>query len=221
MSTILAGDIVDRAALLLFDETGVRWTPTELLGYLSDAQREIVKLDPSANSRNDVVQLEPGTRQSIPAHGMTLIKCIRMMGTDGQTPGRAVRQIDAETIDATRPNWHTEAPAAEAKHWMFDNRDPAHFYVTPPQPDPAHHMEILYAATPGEVSAVGDVIELGDHYQTPILYFILARALMKDTSTQNPQKAMGYYEMFRSVVDGRQVAADALQPDQMPSRINR
>ncbi|MBK5943321.1 MULTISPECIES: DUF6682 family protein [Halorhodospira] len=202
MPTVTAKMILDRASSTLNDEAGVRWGSADLLTYVSDAQREIVILKPSANALNDVVALTPGTRQRLPQGGITLIDVVRNMGGDGNTPGRAVRPVRRAILDATRPDWHTEPPSAEVKHFVFDERDPKTFYVTPGQPDPAGHLEIVYSASPAEVESLESPITLDDVFQTPIYYYVMSRAHAK-SSTPRPQLATLYYEQFVTAVTGR------------------
>ncbi|MCG5537862.1 DUF6682 family protein [Halorhodospira sp. 9622] len=218
MPTVTAEMILNRAARTLHDDTGVRWTPEDLLTYLSDAQREIVMLKPAANAINDVVALTPGTRQRLPSDGMTLIDVVRNMGSNGDTPGRAVRSVRRYILDATRPDWHTEPTSAEVKHFMFDDRDPKTFYVTPGQPDPASYLEIVYAASPAEVTSTQQAIGLDDVFQTPIFYYVMSRAHAK-SSTPNLQVAAIYYEQFRAAVTGRSDALFELHPDQAQKRM--
>lgn len=221
MPTVTARRIVESAQKTLFDETGVRWTPDELLTYLSDAQREVVILKPTANTINDVVQLAPGTRQEIPAAGLEFIDVVRGMGSDGLTPGRAVRQVSRTTLDATRPDWHTDTADIEAVHYMFDNRDVRHFYVTPPQPTPAGYVEIIYAATPTEVGTLDDVIALDDAYSTVLMFYVIARAMAKDSGEGDPNKASYYHNLFSNILQGRKVAKQELHPEQMQQRVER
>ena len=66
MGTILASAIVDKAEIILLDDTNVRWASTELLAYLNEGQRAIVLLKPDTNVTTDSYPLVEGTKQSIP-----------------------------------------------------------------------------------------------------------------------------------------------------------
>lgn len=221
MPTVTARRIVESAALTLFDQTAVRWTPDELLQYVSDGQRETVLLKPTANTLNEVIQLTPGTRQSIPANGLQLVDVIRGMGANGLSPGRAVRQVDRHTLDATRPDWHQDTADLDMMHYMFDDRDPSHFYVTPPQPDPAGHVELVYSATPPEIDGLDDLIALDDAYATALIYFVMSRACAKDSGTADYGKATAYYNMFVSLIQGRKAGQQEVHPEQMAKRAER
>ena len=57
-------NILDRVQFTLQDTTNIRWTQTELLNYLNDAQREIALLKPDATSINTNIQLHQKIIQS-------------------------------------------------------------------------------------------------------------------------------------------------------------
>lgn len=197
MATITAQEIVDRAGVLIQDATNVRWPESELLDWLNDGQREIVLVRPEAHSTNTAVQLAEGTKQSIPADGISLLDIVRNMGTDGVTPGNAVRIIDREVLDAQRPDWHTEAAAASVKHYMYDGRNPKNFYVYPPQPAVSQgYVELVYASSPTDCALV-DAIKVDDVYANALLDYILYRAYSKDAEyAANAPRAVGHYQAF-------------------------
>jgi len=194
---ITAQNIVDRAAIIVQDETGTRWPESELLDWLNDGQREIVLLKPDANAQNEALQLDSGTKQSIPTDGLSLIDIVRNMGTDGDTPGRAVRFIQRSVLDDQLPNWHAETQKTEIQHYMFDDRDPERFYVYPPA-DGTSYIEIVYADTPTEVS-LSDNISLGDFYANALLDFVLFKAYQKDADhAVSAERVMYAYRFFRN-----------------------
>ena len=134
MGTITSLSVIVKAQKVLQDATGIRWDNAELLGWLNSAQREIVLYKPNANATGKAVKLAAGTRQALPTDGVQLIDVVRNMGTSGTTPGRAVRQIERETLDAVNPDWHASSASATAKHFIYNILDPKAFYVYPPQP---------------------------------------------------------------------------------------
>ena len=103
MSVITAASIIDKAAKLLMDVNNVKWTRSELLGWINDAQRQIVIMSPNATNKVATIKLVAGTRQSIPSDGWTLLNIIRYMGTDGTKPGRAVRLASYDMMDSFNP----------------------------------------------------------------------------------------------------------------------
>ena len=46
MATLSAKNLIDRAALVAQDTTFIRWTESEWLNWLNDAQREVVLIKP-------------------------------------------------------------------------------------------------------------------------------------------------------------------------------
>lgn len=182
MGTIIARAVIEKAQIILQDTTGVRWpSDTELLGWLNDGQREVMVFKPNANVKNVAVKLATGTKQQLPADGVQLIDVVRNMGTDGNTPGRAIRIVMREVLDAQVPNWHNATPAAEAKHYTYTVLDPKTFYVYPPQPSSNQgYAELVYGAAPVDATING-AITLDDIYQNVLVDYILYRAYSKDT----------------------------------------
>lgn len=211
MPTITGTNIVDRASIILQDATGIRWPQTEeLLLWLNDGQRAIVLIKPSAYAQNDVVALVAGTKQTIPSSGIQLLDVIRNMGTGGSTPGRAITRTDREILDEQRPNWHTETASAETKHYTFDERDPRHFYVYPPQASSPGQVEMVYSASPTDLAALTSTLTLDDIYSGPLLDYVLYRAYSKDAdlTPTAPQRAVAHNNAFMSAL-GAKVQVDA------------
>lgn len=180
MSTT-ARSIIERAQAQLQDAAGVRWPATELLGWLNDGQREVVILKPNSHVKNIAVRLASGTKQSLPTDGVQLIDVVRNMGADGNTPGRAIRIVMREILDAQVPNWHIATAAVEVKHYVYSLLDPKNFYVYPPQPAANQgYVEMVYGAAPADATLNGP-ITLDDIYQNVLVDYILYRAYSKDT----------------------------------------
>ena len=64
--TVSVSSILDTCRLQLMDDTNVRWTSSELLGYVNDAEREIVNYKPDAIVKNKNVVLTAGSKQTVP-----------------------------------------------------------------------------------------------------------------------------------------------------------
>ena len=130
------------------DASNLRWSDTELLGYINAAQREIVTQVPQANiveaimacSLNDV-------RQTIPSGG---IKFLGAWNYDVSLlrRGPAMTPIELDALNSSFPEWsyaghqtsyllgypttagvHTDV---QFDHFAHDPRDPKAFYVFPP-----------------------------------------------------------------------------------------
>lgn len=196
MATITAQSIIDKAEIILQDTTNVRWPENELLGWLNDAQREIVLQKPDSYAQNESMSLESGTKQTIPSSGIQLLDVTRNMGTDGSTAGNVVRLIDRRILDDQNSDWHSESQSDSIQHYCFDDRDPKTFYVYPPA-DGTTQLEIVYSSAPTDVSAIEDTITLDDIYSNAILDYILYRAYQKDAGyAANNQRAITAYKSF-------------------------
>ncbi len=217
MPTLQASYIIGRARTLLVDESAVRFSDSELLGWVNDGQREIVVLRPDANQVVANVVLVAGTRQSIPADGYQLVEVYRNMGT-GTTPGRAVRKVEREYMDSAMPAWHAATPENDVHHYMYDPRTPRTFFVYPPAVG-GRAVEVAYSAAPALLPEASSVIGIGDSYANALLDYVMYRAMAKDSEhPANAQRAVAYRQAFenslglKAQADSGQVAqADAVR----------
>lgn len=150
MPTVTASSILTKAETLLQDTTHIRWPEAELLLWLNDGQREVGIARPDVCSRIVSAALVAGTKQTIPSDGTALIKVLRNMGSDGLTPGAAIRKVPMELLDSSTPNWHSATQVAAPQHFMTDVRAPKTYYVYPPA-NGTGKVELLYAAPPVEI----------------------------------------------------------------------
>jgi hypothetical protein len=188
----------------------------ELLGWLNDGQREVVILKPNSHVKNLAVRMTAGTKQSLPADGVQLIDVVRNMGTDGNTPGRAIRIVMREILDAQVPNWHIATAAAEAKHYVYSLLDPKNFYVYPPQPSANQgYVEMVYGAAPADATLNGP-ITLDDIYQNVLVDYILYRAYSKDTEYAADQnRAATHQNAYIAALTGKAKVEVGANPNSM------
>lgn len=227
MGTITVAATLSRVSMLLQDTTNIRWPLAELLDWLNDAQREIVLLKPNASTTNTAVQLAAGTKQTLPADGVSLIDISRNMGTSGSTPGKGIRITMREILDAQLPDWHMSTASAEVKHYVYSPLDPKTFYVYPPQPVASRgYVELIYSASPADAT-LGGAINVDDIYQPVLIDYILYRAYSKDTEyAADVARAQGYQQSFFGALTGKlkgeamtnpNISAPA-NPNVMPNR---
>jgi hypothetical protein len=211
---VAVNDIVDDAELILQDTTNARWTVLELVSWLNDGQRDIVREKPEAGAINASVALVAGTKQTIPAAGILLIDVVRNMGTDGSTPGWVITVINRKVLDAQIPDWHlTSNAAVVTRHYMFDPRDPRNWYVYPPS-DATTQVEIIYSAVPAIVAA-GASIGIDDVYRSIILDYVLYRAYSKDADfAPNIQRASGHLGAYMNALGLQERAETLVSPNQ-------
>lgn len=199
---MLASAILTRARDILQDTTSVRWVESELLRWLSDGQREVVLYRPEACSTNTNITLVVSTtKQTIPAAALRLLDIVRNMGTNGTTPGRAIRMVAREIMDAQSPDWHTQTAAGEIKHFLFDVRDPKTFYVYP-RPNAALQIEAIYSLTPNEITSESQALQVPDVFANVLLDLVLFRAYLKDASyAGNGARAVAHYQAAANALD--------------------
>lgn len=203
MATITGQSLVTKAQTLIQDGTGVRWPRDELLGYLNDGQREVVLLRPEASVTNASKPLTANSsKQTLPADAVMLIDVLRNMGTNGTTPGRVIRIVSREILDAQYPTWHADANVnGDIRHFTYDPRDPKTFYVYPKAPATALQVELVYASSPIATDDTGAVIGIDDIYANSLVDYVLYRAYSKDAEyAQNSQLAVAYYSAFANAL---------------------
>jgi len=214
MGTVTAKTIIDKAATQLIDIAGVRWTRAELLGWLNDGMRQIVLIQPSASSTTAAVQLVAGTRQSIPSDGWLLLQVYRNLGTNGSTPGRAIRIVSREVLDGFNPNWHTDTAKAEVRNYIYDVQDQLAFYVYPPNTG-TQYIELNYSAQPANLTAETQTIPLFDVFQSALVDYILYRACSKDAEyAPGLQLSSGYLATFTAAITGKTESETINDPTQ-------
>ncbi len=206
---LTAAEVITRANDLIQDVNNVRWPAAELLRWLNDGRREIAISRPDVYAVVAVVTLAGGTKQALPAGGSRFLDAIRNMGSDDVTPGRAVRPIEREILDAQYPNWHTDAAGA-TQHFMFDDRVPRVFYVYPPAVA-ASKLEIAYAAAPVDITDTSTILTQEDLYTSALVDYLCYRAYYKDaTFAGNAQRAAIAYTQFKNAIaegDARDLSA--------------
>lgn len=234
--TIAASAIIRRATDLLQDQTSVRWPANELVRWLNDAQRSIVKVRPDSMNTTTTMTLSAGTRQDLdsttanaagnaalsPAPAK-LIEITRNMAATSTK--KAVRLVPRQILDAQTPGWHALTGVVDILHYMFDPRDPKTFYVYPPATALAQ-LEVMYAAYPTDIaepadgalySAVVGNLTLPDIYADDLLNLVMARAYMKELDgAGNEQRAAGYMALAKASLGEEIAATMAVQPQMKP-----
>jgi hypothetical protein len=214
MGTVTAGSIIDKAATLLVDQGNTRWTRAELLSYVNLGQRQICVLSPGTNDKAAVIQLVLGTKQSIPSDGWKLMDVVRNMGTNGTTPGRAVRLVSRDLVDSILPNWHAARPNNVVQNYMVDKEDKTSFHVYPPNTGNGY-VEITYAYTPANITTEATAIAINDIYEPVLLDYVLYRACSKDAEfAPGVQLAGGYLSTFLSAFPNRDKVEQELDPNE-------
>ena len=234
--SITAQSIVHRATDLLQDQTSVRWPANELVRWLNDAQRAIVKVRPDSMNTTTSFRCSAGTRQNLKSATATggtgplapapakLIEITRNVAATS-TKKEAVTPVARAIMDAQTPGWHNLPATVDIQHFMFDPRDPMTFYVYPPATSAAE-LELMYSAYPTDIAepdpgtnwdAVDGDLSLPDIYADDVLNLILFRAYSKDSEyAGNAERATGYMAMVTASLGAEIAATMAVKPQAKP-----
>jgi hypothetical protein len=237
--TILVREALRRVSKLLQDISPqfINYPEQEAVDALNDAHLAIAKFLPSAASRVDAVKLVPGTQQSIetilaasckpgdgstpaaPIYGVSLLGVRRNMGADGLTPGRIIRVVDQEVLDAQDADWHLAARAKTAVQvYTYDPLTPLYFSVSPPvHASTAVWVTVAYNAqpiripntgTPGAELYLADgassaTIQIRDEFIDDLVNYVVARANMKDAEWADGNKASYFAGLFLGSINAK------------------
>lgn len=202
-----ASDILDPAYRILHDADKTRWTEPELLDYIYHGQLQTVLHRPDANAVNEALALVDGSKQSVPTGGLRFLRAVRNLGSDGSTPGRVVREVSWDELDAAAPDWHytNTVEGVTIQNYLFDDRDPSRFYVYPAPTGVATtpvNLEVVYSAGPAQVTQASDTLTLPDRYLNPVLDWVLYRAFSKDAAyAAYMQRAMHHLQSFANELE--------------------
>jgi hypothetical protein len=199
IGTLQARAVISGAQTVLNDLQGVSWGFDELLRWLNAGQRQVVLLRPDASSELTIVDLDPGTTQSLPAGSM------RLLDIDCNVNGSACTYLDKSAMDSFDRTWRTAAANAAVMHWMYDERAPQMFEVYPPQPlSQRGAVKILRSVLPPDCTLLNvsggsedSVIGIPDQYEGALIDYCVYRCYSKDAEyTVRGGKAEMAYEKF-------------------------
>lgn len=226
--TITAQSVVRRATDLLQDPSSIRWPAHELVRWLNDAQRAIIKARPDALNVTATMTLAAGSRQDLDNAALSPppAKLIEITRNVAATSAKeSVTQVQRQILDDQVPGWHGLTGKVNVKHYMFDVRDPKTFYVYPPATALAQ-LEVMYCAYPTDIaepadgSTYADVagnISLPDIFGDDVLNLVLYRAYSKDADyAGNAERAAAYLSMVAASLGAEIAATIAVKPQYKP-----
>lgn len=243
--TVLVRDALKRVTDLLEESPQwVRWSENELVNWLNDAQFAVVKFAPQLCSRSDAIKLKPGTKQSIESiaqadikpgdgstavaiNGVAMLGVTRNMGSDGNTPGSAIRgPVSRKVMDTQTPNWH-QVTGPEVKLWVYDPQTPRYFYVYPGVAPAGLWIDAQFTARPVPIPNAGATgaelysfggsnttkISVDDELLEDLVNYVCARAHMKDAEYAIPAKATFFENLFLASLNARITAITGSNPN--------
>src|SRR5687768_15593281 len=189
--TITATQVMTLAGRVLNDEDATRWTQPELAEWINEAVKAILLAKPSAYSVTEVLSLAAGTYQTVPAEYLSLLRVVRNITDEGppRVGGRIIRVTTRDALDAQEPYWHDPTKVyykKEVRQFVFDEESPLSYYVYPGN-DGTGMVEAVLSKLPTAIADDYDqAIGLQDIYVSPILDYVLFRAMSKDDEAGNP-----------------------------------
>ncbi|MBB6578954.1 hypothetical protein HNP33_003059 [Comamonas odontotermitis] len=207
MGSIVAQRLIDQASIILQDEKKTRWKQDELLGWLNEAQVQIVNAVPQAYTKTESKKLVEGVLQRAPAGAITVLDLAYNLGTNGATPGKRIRATSRDYLDQSRAKWPADKPQLDVVHFMPDPHIREQFWVWPANTGTGFVL-MTYSAVPPDINA-GQPIAIPDIYRGAILNWVCFRAHSKDTEAATDSKAASFYQAFVADVGLQQAKPEA------------
>jgi hypothetical protein len=227
----LASTVIEQVSLILHDTSNVRWNESELLDWLNLGQNQIVIFKPDSCVTAAEYKLSQGSLQSLPdgsdsfvdaqsetlPAGIQLLDIPMNMGTNGLTPGRSIKLVDKDILDAVDPDWPEVTAAAEVKYVMYDQKTPDIFYTYPPQPSTSQgYVAVIYSSIPTAClnTAATTYIGIPDKYVGALIDYILYRAYSKEMdSVDGTERAVAYYNNFLNAIERQDLQMKLRDPN--------
>jgi len=221
MGTILASSIISDIRIDTLDEdaSNYRLTDLEILKMINNAQRFVVQHVPKANVVNDPWKLAAGILQTIPTGCIELVSVDFNMGTDGITQGAPIRIIEKEELDLLKPDWPTDTASAIVQLYMFNDKDPTHFYVYPPQPSSSQgYVRGPCSKSPTDIATTATAISIDDIFQSPLYHHACFQIFSMETDAYAPQKALAHYNACVTEIGRKDLIMKTYSPNQKPGQ---
>ena len=207
--TILASAIIEEVARRLNDtnNASLRWSGTDLLNSLNDAQKMVAEAKPEASIQSAALELVAGFDQVLPADGKKFLALVYDLGTDGATKGKAIVEMQQMLLDMMNPSWRSQAETASISYFAPDTDFPKRFLVYPPNTGTGYAL-CRYLSIPIDCATTATNITIGDEYKEPLILGTLWFALAE--STEIPELRALRQEVFKdfSISIGVKVKTD-------------
>ena len=199
---ISVGDILSPVSEILNDTDFVRWTKPELLAWINHAASEVVVRRPAAGAKVSTFECQAGAYQQVDA--------VQVLDVLRNTDGRPISRVERYFLDSADPAWMT-GKAGPSRHFSYDDRVPAGFWVYPPAAE-GHKLEVLASNAP-TVESENDSLDLSPEYLSPVINYVLWRALGKDSEYANGSVAATYYQAFEAALGTQNQVTGAASPN--------
>lgn len=176
-----------------------RWSLSELADALNQAADEVAIQRHDLFARTVEHKLQAGPRQTLPEG------CFRLVEAIGNTGGGPISLVESRReLDVSAPGWMTAPGRERIRHYIYDLRDPTHFFVWPPADGVKASLDLVVVAYPQRIAADGTgAIDLADVYESALLKGGIWKAYAKDAEyAGNAQIMQLAYSAFASTLTG-------------------
>ena len=210
MPTTTVGHCIDMAERKILDESNDEYSEQNLLDLYHLAIKEIINLVPRAHTETKIWKMAPQTRQVCPADAAELVDVVMNMGTDGATPGAAIRETTLDVMRALLPGWEAEAASATIEHFMRLAESKVEFMIYPKSTGTNYLMARVTTIPPAVLwDASGDfklaIIPIDDTFSHAIINGMVYIAYDDDSDTPgNTPRSEKFYARFLNDLGIRQ-----------------
>ncbi len=186
---IVASEIIEEVARRLNDtnNNNRRWSGTEFLKCMNNAQRMVAESKPEASIKSEAIQMDSGFEQQLPVDGKRFLALSYNAGTNGTDKGRAIVQMQESLLDGINPEWRGMTATDSIKYFAPDPDYPERFVVYPPNTG-SGYAHCRYQSIPADCATESTNISLKDEYREPLTQATIWYALadrMEDPEMRN------------------------------------
>ncbi len=187
---VLVQKIVDDVLKRLNDTAQTRWNANDIVGFISNAEKNIVVNKPDAYAKRIDHPLVAGINQTLPSDNNQLMDIARNVSGGRITP------VDENLLNSQLVDWSSYTPSQTIQHYTYNPKFPNLFKVFPPAEIPAA-VELYYSAVPPLVTLNGS-INLDDIYENPIFLWAMYESYAINAEfADGAANAGAYLQAFR------------------------
>lgn len=218
----VASIIASVRTTLLDNFAGVKaYSDAELLLAINSCSSWILNGDPSANVVTEEMNLVVGIHQHASAD------IVRILDIWGNAVPSVSEVVEGVTYSGTAPlryvdtakyryalqDWGAAEPKTIAVNVVFDDNDPRHFIVFPPN-NGSGKVTITASKIPAQVNTISESLAMPALYLEAYVNYTLYKALSRDGEDQsNTAAASAYFSLAERAIQARLTANLAAKPD--------
>ena len=209
--TTTVNSVVDKITdQILNDASNARWTDTEVITWINEAQLTIATLTTDAKVSVSTETLSAGVPQTAPTDAIRILDIRSSSNSVNSTVG-PMRRVQKQATSIVADIYSATA-VDNVKEWMYDSAFPRNYEVYPPASANAR-VSMVYNPVPSTVSAGGN-IDIADHYVPSIIDWVAYRAFSKDTEDVSPDlgKSTAHFRAFALSVGHKDLGDEMGEP---------